>query len=126
MIRHIVSFYGEGVDEYECPYINKLFGKKIVLFGAGRVGRSYYSQFKRNGEIKIIGCVDSYPNDSNSYMNVSYPDSILRLAYDYVVIAVEERTVVNTINIILEKIHVPKEKILWEKPVPLCTKAWKK
>ena len=104
---------------YICPYLERLKGKKIVLFGAGRVGKDYYKEFLIN-EINVVLWVDNYHYDIQCYgMNIFSPDRISYIEYDYILCALFSRTKVDEIKTQLINLGISEEKILWEQPYDL-------
>ncbi len=78
-----------ALQRYQYPEIRDLYEKRIVLYGAGAVGRSYYSQFCRYGNISISAWVD---NDPSRFQYDCYKieslEIIKRIGFDFIVIAV--------------------------------------
>lgn len=88
------EYYGDYVrnDEYLFPFDRVPPNSKIVLYGAGRVGATYYDQLQRIHYVDLVGWVDKnyekYPEKE-----LSDPESIDRLTFDFIVIAVESDTI---------------------------------
>lgn len=112
---HITSLASLNLKtEYVCGYLDKLFGKNIVIYGAGNVGKSIYEQLSAYESIKIVGWVDrNYKEIHSDYERVCAPDIIQSLDYDYIVIAVENEDIVGQIEKNLIESNVKKDDILW-------------
>lgn len=88
------EYYGDYVrnDEYLFPFDRVPPKSKIILYGAGRVGSTYYDQLRRIHYVDLIGWMDKnfekYPEKE-----LSDPESIDRLTFDFIVIAVESDTI---------------------------------
>lgn len=93
-----------------------LYGKKIVIYGAGAVGQDYYLQLKKEKKCHIVQWVDSYSEKySFDYAKIVKITDVNE-DYDYIIIAVEEKMVADEIKEILYKYHIDKSKILWFSP----------
>ena len=44
---------------------NEAVWKKVVIYGAGRVGRDYYAQISRYSSCTILAWIDSYPENTS-------------------------------------------------------------
>ena len=66
------------------PFANVEKKSRIVLYGAGAVGRAYYEQVQKSKYCEVILWIDKYVQEEN----IIYPiEDILNIEYDYVVIA---------------------------------------
>lgn len=92
-----------------------LRGKKIVLYGAGKVGKDYFRQLTKMGyEITLWV-------DSNAFAgeNISRPQEIQNAEYDIILIAVSRPEYVKGIRQSLRGLGIGEEKIVWRQPVRL-------
>ena len=105
-----------GYILYVPPYEIIPQNSRLIVYGAGRVGKSMVKCLKSSGYADIIAWVDANKRDSIYSIEVSSPEVISRLVYDYILIAVSIEDFVDQIRKELELIGVPKEKILWKKP----------
>lgn len=89
-------------------------GSRIVLYGAGDIGRDYYAQFESTGEYALAAWVDrNYEMLARKGQKVTPPERIADLEYDFIVIAVMNRDAADDIrNLLIEK-GVGEEKIVW-------------
>lgn len=75
-------------DNYLFPFDKVPAKSRIVLYGAGRVGTTYYSQIQRIDYCDVVAWADknyeAYDSDK-----VTSPDSIFQCRFDYIVVAVE-------------------------------------
>lgn len=87
---------------------------KVALYGAGAVGRSYFTQLLNTTGVKIVGWYDKqykscgYPVLNPINMTSDYPE--------YVIIAIENEIVVETIRDDLITLNLSPESILWGRP----------
>lgn len=127
--KYVVSLLGIAalekmdfsVENYLPVYIidfNFLKNKKIVLYGAGQVGKSYYTILKKeNFEVEIVLWVDkNYSKFINTSFNVQSIDKINDFEFDYILIAVSFNTMAENIRNELIYMNIPKNKIVWVKP----------
>ncbi len=99
---------------YIFPY--KLVDKnsKIILYGAGKVGQSYYEQIKKNGYCDIVAWVDR--NACKENKNIISLTEIIGLEYSQIVIGIKSKEIADEIINDLIMSNVDKEKIVWEQP----------
>lgn len=110
MVRFLIHryFYSEIIS---------LKGKKVVIYGAGTVGKDYYSQLCQYQECKVVAWVDKnalkYQND---YTDISEPDILKKLDYDMLIIAVKDYQLAKQIEKELIKQGISEGKITWSMP----------
>lgn len=108
----------ERMNIYHFPDIRQLMGKRIVLYGAGNVGRSYYNCLSLYSRIKIVAWADKKAERISCHeMQLITPDSIITKDYDILLIAVENESIAEEIRQGLIEQGVKEEKILWKHPV---------
>ncbi len=97
--------------------IEQLHGKRVVIYGAGMVGKDYYAQISRYRDCKIVAWVDKNPQKFH-YPNVRVDDiDVMDTAhFDMVLIAVDNEAVMSQIYNYLTEKGIPKHKIYWSKP----------
>lgn len=102
------------VERYRFPNIADLVEKKVILYGAGKVGTDYYKQIVGNEKQQIVAWIDRNPVGSA----VKSPDCLKRLEYDSILLAVAKEEVANEIREYLLNggICDNPSKILWKKP----------
>ena len=104
---------------YRIPYQDKLLGKKVVLYGAGKIGREYRRSLL-SSQISLVLWVDrSYVNLRQSGLPVDAPSDIKKCVFDYILVAIKEEDMARMIRKDLEKMGAAPEKILWMRPVTL-------
>lgn len=94
---------------------------KVVIYGAGGVGREFVSQLEAKGDIEIVGWFDSNYKQLND-IKVAGPQDLFNLnerSYDYIIIAVEQEPIALEIKELLISNKLPKEKIHWRNPALL-------
>ena len=101
-------------------YSNQIpINSRIVIYGAGVVGKSYERQFRCQNQYKIIGWVDKYPQKEFQEGVMILPVSdLLRLNFDYVIIAIQNKETAYQIrNELTKNLHLDNKKIIWERPM---------
>lgn len=103
--------------------IEDLFGKKIVLFGAGGVGRDYYKQIAENGNCKIVAWIDSnYEQYHYDYCSVQGIEALEEIDYEVIVVAVCAEDTAYSIMSDLRRTGVGEGKVIWKRPQRVCNK----
>lgn len=86
---------------------------RIVIYGAGYWGNIYYNWINENFRGKIVGWIDnSWYAIGNQEYTVLPLDSLLKLLYDYVLIAIKNVNVQEEVRKNLISWGVPKNKII--------------
>ncbi len=112
---YAVQFYMQKYDDkrptikYMFPFHEVQKGAKIVLYGAGKVGRYYREELSIIPYCTVVLWVDK----KQHVEGVSPIDDIFDKEYDYIVVAVKEESVANEIKEKLLERGVPKDKIVW-------------
>lgn len=75
-------------DDFIFPFRKVPVDSRIVLYGAGQVGCSYYDQIKRSKYCKVVAWVDkNYIKYSNK--KIVSCDELKKIKFDYIVIAIQ-------------------------------------
>ena len=108
---------GYVVQYYELKDMTHLLGKKIVLYGAGVVGRDYYTQLSRDRRIDIVAWIDKCSEKHKlDFYEVQSVDYIKSVEFDIVLICVNNKIVAQKMISTLCDMGIDREKILWYKP----------
>lgn len=92
------------------PFIEK--DRRVVLYGAGNIGKAYYAQLMESRFCKEVIWVDShYEKYAAEGLEVKAPEDILGKCFDYVFIAVKNREAQEEIGEWLSGKGVPPEQI---------------
>lgn len=99
------------------PYFGRLENARIVLYGVGYVGISYYFHITNDKEAEIVAWVDREPKKcrGRGCFDVQPPDVINKVKYDYIILAVWEEKDAEAIKAELVKSGVSEDIILWNK-----------
>lgn len=104
----------EFISVYLFPYQSIDRESKIILYGAGKVGQSYYEQIKKNEYCDIVAWADS--NAYKEKENIISPMEIAGLAYSKIVIAIKNEESAEEIRNSLINLGVDERKIVWTDP----------
>jgi len=88
---------------------------KVILYGAGTVGRKLKQQNEQYNFCNIVAWVDKKYDKLPGEMKVVSPEKIDEIIFDYVIIAVFDEILAEEILQDLLKRGVSKKKILWER-----------
>ncbi len=106
---------GLGTVKYALPDIELIKGKRVVIYGAGPIGRDYISQLLGREQYCIVAWAD------RKFKNVTgvcvSRERLKDLDYDIVLIAVEKESTAEEIKKELIETGIAVEQILWKKPV---------
>lgn len=106
-----------NISRFYFGNIDNLMGKKVVIYGAGAVGRDYYAQLCRYRKIEIAAWLDSnWKNIKYDCMEVTGTDVLAECEFDLIIIAVKEEGTALDIKNKLIGLGQPEEKIIWDKP----------
>ncbi len=87
----------------------------VVLYGAGNLGRKYWEQNSLYHFCKIVSWVDTKYKECRTHITgIENPETIKGLAYDYVLVAVDDYYTAKDIALYLHKLGVRKEQIVWQ------------
>jgi len=107
----------ELFEKYVFPY-HKVKGKsRVVLYGAGAVGKTFKEQLNRTKYCAVVLWVDKRFNELRKMgIRVWSPEQIKEIDYDYLVIAIESETAAQSVQKEMIQKGIPKEMIVWENP----------
>lgn len=99
---------------YPFPYCLLPESAKIILYGAGKMGSSYYEQLQRDRRIEVVLWVDkNYQKMNIEGRPVAGTDRIKETEFDFILIAIENRAVAMEAMEELERNGTDHKKIIW-------------
>lgn len=102
------------------PFINFLEGKRIALYGAGPLGRSYRRQIQKWGICQVALWVDEdWEEHVGTGLAVSPVERLIDENFHYVVIAASEQIEAGRISRKLILMGIEENRILWRVPLEL-------
>lgn len=120
IINGIMNGIPHFFDDISIPryYIREENRKeKLILYGAGVVGQSYYTQLLASGAYEIVLWIDKNHEDKILGMEISSIEQIEEAEYDKIIIAQKSEKVAGEIKCELMKHGIPDEKIVWKQPL---------
>lgn len=111
------SFYqglAAGNGDFLFPFELVEKGSRIILYGAGRVGCSYYRQILYSGYCRLVAWVDKDHQEKG--MGIRSPEVLLEETYDHVIIALNGQRGAKRLSADLERKGIPGGKIIWKSP----------
>lgn len=96
------------------PFYELNGARKIVLYGAGGVGKAYFYQIQANADCEIVAWVDQCIDKERNVIGV---ENIVKYEYDCVVIAILKDELIDDVIKTLIALGVERTKIIWKKPV---------
>ena len=105
------------IPHYYWKNIEKLSGKRIVIYGAGDVGQDYYAQISKYKSCEILAWVDSdWRKYHFDYAKVTEKNEVNYKSCDVIIIAVRDRETGMEIRKLLKDKGVPSNKVKWQEP----------
>lgn len=102
---------------YQFPEAQIEKGTKLILYGAGDVGRDYFDFIKRGKDYEVVLWVDTnYERLKKEGLPVHAPQEIQESQYDYILISMTRKRVAKAISEELISRGIDKEKIIWYSP----------
>lgn len=100
--------------KYLFPFEKIPYGAKILIYGAGDVGMECYEQIEVSSYCKLIAFIDrAYDRIPKLKVPVYPPESVGKLQYDFVLVALKSDFYFEDIRTTLEKNGVDREKIVF-------------
>ena len=103
--------------QYVFPQNNLLIGKNIVLFGSGKVGKSYYRNWEYSESIRVVQWIDNASAMNEIFGQKIYKmEEIVQDGYDYIVCAVLDQEKAEEMKKQLIAYGIKEKIILWKEP----------
>lgn len=113
--------YQNNVFIYRLEDLSNLIGKKIVIYGAGKVGYQYYRQLSSYSDITIMDWVDkNFSSYNYPERKVNSIDNLKNIDYDLIIIAVKYKEIAEQIMdelVAMNTMNIDKNKLRWYEPV---------
>lgn len=123
LLYDVQEFYEDKIQadtprmpmEFMFPYHLFPRGSRVVIYGAGNVGRLIYRQAKHDNYVRIVGIVDkNCEGMSAPDLHVKPVRSVLKMEYDYLLISIRDSKVAHSVREKLKKMGIPAAKIKWD------------
>lgn len=92
---------------------------KIIIYGAGNVGKSYINELRIKKFVNVVGWADKKYKEVNIYNNIDIiaPELIVTKEFEFLLIAVWDEKVAYNIKSELVQMGINKNKIIWKQPI---------
>ncbi len=102
---------------WELPGLPTSQSGRVAIFGAGKVGQSYYRQLLQRKNIEIAAIVDNHVCGGKiGAMDIEKPEVLLIKQWDYILIAVKEMELAKEMKGWLKMHGIPDEKVIYKEP----------
>ena len=92
-------------------------GERVVIYGAGNVGKDFARQLQEYDYVKLVGAVDrTGPKASIPGVEVRYPRDLQTMDYDALLLSVQDKKLADSIKADLRKLGIDEVKIRWDGP----------
>lgn len=109
------KYYSLLINQYIFPYELITKGSRVVLYGAGAVGRCFYRQLRKGKYCEVILWVDiNYKNADIAYAMIEAPKRILQEQYDSVIVCIQNRQKAQDAINNLKFMGIDEMKIVWK------------
>ena len=104
-----------GYKEFVYPYLGRLSGKRIVIYGAGDVGKCYWKHAISEGECDVVAWVDKNADQivKNEMLPINNVDYLSQIEYDLIIVGVADRWQYVAIKNELRQRGIDDNKIEW-------------
>lgn len=100
--------------KYKLPYSHIRHFKRIVIYGAGKVGMQFYRTLSKKHRFHVLGLVDKYScKASDNEKKIKNLDWLLQQEYDIILIAILNPDIAYNAMLDLHNHGIPSEKMLW-------------
>lgn len=102
--------------QYIFPYEMIEKGSRIILYGAGVVGRNFYMQLEKNKYADVVLWVDNnYKKIDVGYADIHSPEKIMQCDdYNYIIVCLKSRRAADEVICNLNDKLVDSNKIIWK------------
>lgn len=117
ILLNLQPVFRRQMASYLFPYHLFRRGEKILIYGAGNVGREFYLQAVSSGYVECTGILDRQANKRRADgLPVHLPEDILFMEYDAVLIAVQDKSLAESIRKDVQALGVPSDMVVWDGP----------
>lgn len=105
----------ELLYEYILPYHLLSSGESVIIYGANRIGKSFYLQGKKSKFIKVVGIVDSIDQEEViSGLSIEPVKFVFFKNFDSILLAIEDKNVAMEVKKSLVNQGIHSTQIKWD------------
>lgn len=98
---------------WEFPFEMFPAESRIVIYGAGKIGKAYVRQISHSSYCDLVLWIDKNVTEAG----VKKPVELLEYEYDYILVAIKNPDIVQEVRHELKQLGVWESKIVWKMPV---------
>lgn len=112
-ITYLNYFFGSHCeDKYLFPFGRVKQGAKIVVYGAGNIGKNIVGHLIDNRDYKLVGWINSIVPQKNEFgIAIKSVNEITEFDYDYIIIATNRKLYVNQMKEKLQRLGIEEKRI---------------
>lgn len=104
--------------QYRIKNVEKFYDKKVIVCGAGNVGKDYYAQLSCFTRCSVVGWIDKRSDTIHfNHITVLSYEQALELEFDYIIVATKFEGIAKEMINELISCGVNHKKIIWEYPI---------
>lgn len=113
-INTLLGFENKNLLWIDPYYLERIpVNSRIVIYGAGELGKKYKKQISCKSGIQYVGCVDfGYDKYSDDNFKVESPEKLKNMDYEYILITIKNPKKAEEVKKKLLE-YVKEDKILW-------------
>lgn len=114
-INTLMGFENKNLLWIDPYWLDKVpMNAKIILYGAGELGKKYRKQLRSREDLQYITCIDfAYERLNSEEFVVESPDLIKDYEYDCIVITIKNPQKAQEVKEDLENLGIASDKIFW-------------
>lgn len=114
-INTLLGFENQNLLWIDPYWLDKIpMNAKVILYGAGELGKKYRKQMQSRKDIQYISCIDfAYECLNSSAFSVESPQTALHYEYDYIIITIKNSEKAQAVRKELEYLGIAGDKIVW-------------
>lgn len=120
-IRVSCCFMGFSISpiRFILPYVKEIVDKKLVVYGAGDVGRDYVRQIKKECIGTLQLWVDRDYKNKRTYFNqkICSPSDMRKANFDFVIIAISKKELITEVREEIKRMGIDEKKIISKEPI---------
>ncbi len=117
LMQLCAKFFARAQAAYIFPWHLFKKGERVVIYGAGNVGKDFVRQLQEYDYVKLAGAVDrTGPAARIPGVEVRYPQDLQTMDCDAILLSVQDKTLADSIKADLQKLGIDEAKIRWDGP----------